>query len=153
MNKFLNIRRLLLIALLACAVFAQDGSYEDTTVVDMDELLEQDLQEPVVVQEEPVAAKVPKEEPPVVVKEQVPPLVKEQASLPKPVTELIQMAKDTAAQALDKIKSLSKKDVKKAAAAALGVWGVSVAVGWLAQTSSHHKPTTAAFVSKAKGKK
>jgi DNA anti-recombination protein RmuC len=35
---------------------------------------------------------------------------------------------------VNRIKSMNKADAKKVAAAALGVWGVSVGVGWLAQT-------------------
>lgn len=39
---------------------------------------------------------------------------------------------------LDRAKSMSKKDMKKTAAVALGVWGLAAGVGWLA---SSNKPT------------
>jgi hypothetical protein len=38
--------------------------------------------------------------------------------------------------AIDRVKNMSKSDAKKVAAAALGIWGVSVGVGWLAQTAN-----------------
>ena len=34
---------------------------------------------------------------------------------------------------VDRVKGMSKQDAKKVAAAVVGVWGVSVGVGWLAQ--------------------
>lgn len=43
---------------------------------------------------------------------------------------------DSAKKLFEKVKSLEKSDLKKLAAGAIGVWGVSLAVGWLTKSSA-----------------
>jgi phosphoribosylpyrophosphate synthetase len=50
------------------------------------------------------------------------------------VAGLVDKVVSEAKSLVNRVKSMNKADAKKVAAAALGVWGVSVGVGWLAQT-------------------
>jgi flagellar biosynthesis component FlhA len=50
------------------------------------------------------------------------------------VTGIVDKVTSEAKSVVERVKSMNKADAKKVAAAALGVWGVSVGVGWLAQT-------------------
>lgn len=56
------------------------------------------------------------------------------------VAAAIGIVVDKSKEVADRAKSMSKQDAKKVAAAALGVWGVSVGVGWLAQTVAKDAP-------------
>ena len=49
---------------------------------------------------------------------------------------------DKCGSLVSKCKNMSKKDLKKAAVAVVGVWGVSVGVGWLVQTLGETSSTT-----------
>eukprot|EP00977_Amphora_coffeiformis_P003335 scaffold620_cov169-Amphora_coffeaeformis.AAC.5 len=51
------------------------------------------------------------------------------------VTEKGNAIKDKIKALIEKIKSLDKPTLKKVAAGAIGVWGASVAVGWLTKGS------------------
>jgi hypothetical protein len=142
---------LLLLVLLVLTVHAQD--YDEADAVDgvdfdAEEVVEAVIEEAV---PEPEPEAVPEPEP-----ERVAPTPvaaeKKKLSLPKipkikvpdfskKITGVVGSVKDQSKKALDKVKSISKKDAKKVAAAVVGVWGVSVGVGWLAQNAG--KPAVA----------
>lgn len=87
-------------------------------------------EEPVVIEEEEPVVEAPTPEPtPAVVK-------KEGSAIKEKVSSLFGCVKSKCKAGIDKVKGVSSKDAKKIAAAVLGVWGVSVGVGWLAQTAN-----------------
>lgn len=154
------LRWMLLLALLLLLFVSSPANLvraEEEDAVDFDESAE-DVQAEVV-DEEPVPEPEPEPEPELepepVQEKEAEPVVQEAASVPVPdepkkgdsAPSLVSKAKGTVGPlvdklvsqgrtAIDRIKGMSKSDAKKVAAAALGIWGVSVGVGWLAQTAN-----------------
>lgn len=167
MSRHFSLRRLLFLffVLLVVAVHAQE-EYEETGITEevdidaADEIVE--ATEPVA--EDPVPEPEPEPEPvPAPEPEPVSPTpdvnqTPQKASLPKiklpefsqKISEVVGKVKDQSKKAFDKVKSISQKDAKKVAAAVVGVWGVSVGVGWLAQNA---KPAAPIPTNGKKGKK
>jgi hypothetical protein len=150
------LRWMLLLALLLLLFASMPSNLvraeEDEDAVDFDEDAE-DLKAEAV-DEEPVPEPEPEPEP--VQEKEAEPVAQEAASVPVPdepkkkgdsAPSLVSKAKGAVGpivdklvskgtSAIDRIKGMSKSDAKKVAAAALGIWGVSVGVGWLAQTAN-----------------
>ena len=59
-------------------------------------------------------------------------------------SSVVEGLKDKIKSLVDKVKSLDKPTMKKIAAGAIGVWGVSLAVGWLTKGSGSPAPDVAA---------
>lgn len=117
-------------------------------------------EEPVVPDEpvrEPVKEEVVEEKkaPEPVKKEPVPPPKEEKAKevppTPKPDTKKAPAKKENSGESLvekivsksknavDRVKNMSKKDAKTVAAYAIGIWGVTAGVGWLAAQNNGGK--------------
>ena len=99
------------------------------------------VEEVVAVEEEPVVEEaaptfVPPKEKTIEVDETPSSIKKASGSLVDSVVtkskSVVECSKEKVSKLIDRIKTLDKNDAKKVAAAALGIWGVSVGVGWLA---------------------
>jgi cytochrome c2 len=127
----------------------------DDDAVDFDESAEEEQAEEVVPEDEPVVEEDAEPEAvlePDVVADESKPVAEEVKGVPVPgesksspsfaskaknaVGPLVDEVVNRGKSAIDRIKNMSKSDAKKVAAAALGIWGVSVGVGWLAQTAN-----------------
>lgn len=147
------LRWILLLALLLL-VFLSSPSVcvrADEDAVDFDESAEEEQAEEVY--EDPAPEPEPEPEPEPIEEKEAEPVAEEVAAVPVPeeassdsstlsskakdaVGSMVEKIVSRSKSAIDRVKSMSKSDAKKVAAAALGIWGVSVGVGWLAQTAN-----------------
>lgn len=117
---------------------------DEPAIVEETVTVEEVIPEPVV---EPVAEPEPVEEEPVAAEEESTKDVDSTTSTEEsggtgPLTKLKNTVQDTMKCCLDKCKTfvdrcknMSKNDMKKVAAAALGIWGIGAGIGWLVQST------------------
>ncbi|GKY94462.1 hypothetical protein MPSEU_000412100 [Mayamaea pseudoterrestris] len=169
MSRHFTLRRLLflLLVVLAVAIHAQEDEYEENGAVDEGDFdaAEEEHVEPV--QEEESFEPEPEPEPEVdpepepqheeaahvtdEIKSQTHSLKAKLPDFSKHISNIVDSVKVQSKRAVDKVKSISQKDAKKVAAAVVGVWGVGLGIGWLAQQNS--KPTVVATGNRLKFKK
>jgi hypothetical protein len=95
----------------------------------VEEVIENVIEEVVEVEASPIVEEVvePVMSDPVVAED----VDKEMKTIQHRTNEIMDTMKTKSKMILNRIKSMDQKDLKKVAGAALGVWGVSLAVGWL----------------------
>ena len=132
--------RFLLLALFVIATFAQEEAAQQEMVVE--ETVIETPQEPEPVQQEAAPEVVVEEvvEEPVAVEEPEPAVEEVVAAGKSKFSELVDTVVDKSKSLLDKVKSISKKDAKKIAAGVVGIWGVSVGVGYLTNQAAATPP-------------
>jgi len=140
-NRWLLLLCCLLFVLLSAPLTLAQGGEGHVEDLDDDEIPSGDepMDEQVEEAAEDVYEEMVEEDPPVpeeTVDEPVVPPVPPTPAVKEAGDSIVEKIVSKSKKLVDRVKSVSKKDAKKIAAGVVGIWGVSVGVGWLAQQAA-----------------